>query len=325
MPPTWRWPFSSTDAERGRRCRSSGAVATSWSVDMEMQDTAAFGGPVRAEIAIAPCRVPSSSALACPAPVAQRIEHRPPEPVAQVRVLPGALTFSQIRRHFWKLCRLSLLKSQPSTWCLNAFAGRDSNGRKRYTSKTLHGTKKDGHRSGGVRHRGRQRENHIIASGSDHGFADARQMAGLEEGSALPRYNRPISSCDQARRTGDWVDACLSTATAPHRRPLQRAGDRRTVGVVNPEDPLGTSPIAGLGPRRGYVSIIATDGVELPHSGPEKWSRHPPTMYARLSNTCSRPILIGALLLRSSPGPVVAGGKLPGFVGKMSTSSRATC
>ena len=35
-------------------------------------------------------RVPSSPALATPAPVAQRIEHRPPEPVAQVRVLPGA-------------------------------------------------------------------------------------------------------------------------------------------------------------------------------------------------------------------------------------------
>ena len=98
---------------------------------------------MRAEIAIAPCRVPSSSAVACPAPVAQRIEHRPPEPVAQVRVLPGALTFSQIRRHFWKLCRLSLLKAQPSTCCLNAFAGKDSNGRKRYTSRTLDGTKKE--------------------------------------------------------------------------------------------------------------------------------------------------------------------------------------
>ena len=35
----------------------------------------------------APRRVRSSPALA---PVAQRIEHRPPEPVAQVRVLPGA-------------------------------------------------------------------------------------------------------------------------------------------------------------------------------------------------------------------------------------------
>ena len=33
------------------------------------------------------CRLRSSPA---PAPVAQRIEHRPPEPVAQVRVLPGA-------------------------------------------------------------------------------------------------------------------------------------------------------------------------------------------------------------------------------------------
>ncbi len=36
-------------------------------------------------------RVRSSPARATPAPVAQRIEHRPPEPVAQVRVLPGAL------------------------------------------------------------------------------------------------------------------------------------------------------------------------------------------------------------------------------------------
>ena len=42
MPPTWRWPFSSTSAVRGRRWRSRGAVATSWSVGMEMQDTAAF-------------------------------------------------------------------------------------------------------------------------------------------------------------------------------------------------------------------------------------------------------------------------------------------
>ncbi len=37
---------------------------------------------------IVPCSV-------TPAPVAQRIEHRPPEPVAQVRVLPGALSLSQ--------------------------------------------------------------------------------------------------------------------------------------------------------------------------------------------------------------------------------------
>jgi hypothetical protein len=36
---------------------------------------------------------PTSTIVPCfvtPAPVAQRIEHRPPEPVAQVRVLPGA-------------------------------------------------------------------------------------------------------------------------------------------------------------------------------------------------------------------------------------------
>jgi hypothetical protein len=31
----------------------------------------------------------------------------------------------------------------PSTWRLHAFAGKDSNGRKRYTSKAFHGTKKE--------------------------------------------------------------------------------------------------------------------------------------------------------------------------------------
>ena len=63
-PPTWRWPFSSTDAERGRRCRSRGAVATSWSAGMEMQDTAAFAGPGeggegprRSTSTIVPCSV----------------------------------------------------------------------------------------------------------------------------------------------------------------------------------------------------------------------------------------------------------------------------
>ena len=35
-----------------------------------------------------------------PAPVAQRIEHRPPEPVAQVRVLPGALSIFPVQRPF---------------------------------------------------------------------------------------------------------------------------------------------------------------------------------------------------------------------------------
>ncbi len=44
-------------------------------------------GPRCLTSTIVPCFV-------TPAPVAQRIEHRPPEPVAQVRVLPGALEIS---------------------------------------------------------------------------------------------------------------------------------------------------------------------------------------------------------------------------------------
>src|SRR5208282_141157 len=39
-----------------------------------------------ARTTIVPC---SCTGTGTPAPVAQRIEHRPPEPVAQVRVLPG--------------------------------------------------------------------------------------------------------------------------------------------------------------------------------------------------------------------------------------------
>ena len=40
---------------------------------------------------------PRTSVRVTPAPVAQRIEHRPPEPVAQVRVLPGAPKFRHSR------------------------------------------------------------------------------------------------------------------------------------------------------------------------------------------------------------------------------------
>ena len=65
-------------ARRGRWRPSS-------SVGMVKQDTAGSTGPGTGP---RPGRLRSSPALA---PVAQRIEHRPPEPVAQVRVLPGAL------------------------------------------------------------------------------------------------------------------------------------------------------------------------------------------------------------------------------------------
>jgi hypothetical protein len=42
-------------------------------------------------MALGRCEYDRPLLVARPAPVAQRIEHRPPEPVAQVRVLPGAL------------------------------------------------------------------------------------------------------------------------------------------------------------------------------------------------------------------------------------------
>jgi hypothetical protein len=36
-----------------------------------------------------------------------------------------------------------LQQRRPSTWRLHAFMGKDSNGRKRYASRTFHGTKKE--------------------------------------------------------------------------------------------------------------------------------------------------------------------------------------
>ena len=203
----------------------------------------------------------------------------------------------------------------PSTWRLHAFAGKDSNGRKQYTSKDVPRIEEgSGHRSGRVRHRSGQGEDRIVAGGGDHGVADAQQVAELEEGSALPRHNRPISRRDQARRTSPRLHARLSTATTPHRGPLRRVSNRRAVGVVHPEDPLGASPIAGLGPP----AWIRLDHRHRRHRAPsarsrEKWSRHPPTMYAPSSNTCSLPILTGALSSQSSPGPGCRRGEVAGL------------
>src|ERR1700753_941441 len=97
MPPTWGRPFSSTSAVRGRSRRSKGAVARSWSTGMDVQDTAAFmavtpgvGGVGTDNYDRTVARAAMRIERVALAPVAQRIEHRPPEPVAQVRVLPGA-------------------------------------------------------------------------------------------------------------------------------------------------------------------------------------------------------------------------------------------
>ena len=94
MPPTRRWPFSSTSAVRGSRCRSGRCgrdvvVRRHGDAGYGSLRAAGAGRDRRGSTAttIVPC---SCVGTAHPAPVAQRIEHRPPEPVAQVRVLPGA-------------------------------------------------------------------------------------------------------------------------------------------------------------------------------------------------------------------------------------------
>ena len=155
-----------------------------------------------------------------------------------------------------------------STWRLHAFAGKDSNGRKQYTSKTFHGSKKEaGIALAAFVTDVCQGEDRFIAGGGDHGLADAEQMAGLEEGSALPRHHRPISSGDQARRTCPWLNASLPTAAAPHRGPLQRARGRGQSGSSIRKIHWALRQSLAWAHRRGYVSIIATDGIELPPLG----------------------------------------------------------
>ena len=170
----------------------------------------------------------------------------------------------------------------PSTWRLHAFAGKDSNGRKRYTSRTFHGTKKEAGiaLAAFVTEVAKDRER-IVAGRVDHRVADAQQMAELKEGSAVPRHNRPISSRDQARRTGPWLDARLSTTATPHRRPLQRAVARDSRGHLSGRS---TGHFANHWPG---LTGVATSRSSPPtassflRSGPERWNRHPPTTYAR--------------------------------------------
>ena len=120
MPPTWRWPLSSTDPERGRRCRSSGAVATSWSVDMERQDTAAHGRSVRwaggrdrsprSTSTIVPCSCrsrPRSSADRAPASGAGGAGSSPAGGAhcrGRSRTLPGALSVTRRAGRLRSVC-----------------------------------------------------------------------------------------------------------------------------------------------------------------------------------------------------------------------------
>jgi integrase len=159
----------------------------------------------------------------------------------------------------------------PSTWRLHAFVGKDGNGRKRYTSKTFHGTKKE---------------------------AAIALAAFVTEVSKEKSVSSPAESITVLQTLSKWLDSRrvrLSPATT----------DRYRVAIKHVEPVIGSMRVARLRPhhiedlyralvaegqsgssirkvhwalrqslawahRRGYVSIIATDGIELPPLGARK-------------------------------------------------------
>jgi integrase len=156
----------------------------------------------------------------------------------------------------------------PSSWRLHAFVGKDSNGRKRYTSKTFHGTKKE---------------------------AGIALAAFVTEAAKDKSTSSAAESITVLQTLDNWLDsrkAQLSPATT----------DRYRVAIKHVEPALGSMRVARLRPhhiedlysalvtegqsgssirklhwalrqslawahRRGYSSIIATDGIELPPLG----------------------------------------------------------
>ena len=156
----------------------------------------------------------------------------------------------------------------PSTWRLHAFAGKDSNGRKRYTSKTFHGTKKEA------------------------GIALAAFVTEVAKERAA---SSPAETITVSETLSKWLNsrkAQLSPATT----------DRYRVAIKHLEPVIGSMRVSRLRPhhiedlysalvaegqsgssirkihwalrqslawahRRGYVSIIATEGIELPPLG----------------------------------------------------------
>ena len=156
----------------------------------------------------------------------------------------------------------------PSSWRLHAFVGQDSNGRKRYTSKTFHGTKKEAC------------------------IALAAFVTEVAKDRSTSSASEPITVSQTLDKWLNSRKAQLSPATT----------DRYRVAIKHVELVLGSMRVARLRPhhiedfysalvaegqsgssirkihwalrqslawahRRGYSSIIATDGIELPPLG----------------------------------------------------------
>jgi integrase len=156
----------------------------------------------------------------------------------------------------------------PSTGRLHAFAGKDSNGRKQYTSKTFHGTEKEA------------------------GIALAAFVTYVAKERTASSQAEAITVSQTLSKWLDSRKAQLSSATS----------DRYRVAIKHVEPVIGSMRVSRLRPhhiedlygalvnegqsgssirknlwalrqslawahRRGCVSIIATDGIELPPPG----------------------------------------------------------
>ena len=158
-----------------------------------------------------------------------------------------------------------------NTWRLHAFIGKDKRGRRKYASKTFHGTRREADRALAA---------FVVETTRDRS-ADAA--------------TDPITVSQTLNRWLEAKEARLSPVTAARYR----------IAFKHIEQPLGSTPVSRLRPhhiedlydsltskgqsgasirkvhwalrqslawahRRGYTAVIATDGVELPPLGEKK-------------------------------------------------------
>ena len=213
----------------------------------------------------------------------------------------------------------------PSSWRLHAFVGKDTNGRKRYASKTFHGTKKEA------------------------GIA----LAAFVTEVAKDRNASSVAESITVSQTLDkWLDsrrAQLSLATT----------DRYRVAIKHIEPVLGSMRVARLRPHHiedlysgswRRVNPVRRFGRSIGHyasrwlgrtdaaihrsspprgssycpSGPRRLNPLPPTTSGRSSIICWARTPAGERWWPSLPGQDAVAGRSPVFAGRTSISLRGT-
>jgi len=110
----------------------------------------------------------------------------------------------------------------------------------------------------------------IGRSQAGHCLARRKPVAQSEIRSARADHSRSVPGSDQAHRTRDPVDESRSVAPASHRRPLGRSPLGVTVRASIRKVHWVLRQALSWANRRGYASLIATEGVELPPLGERK-------------------------------------------------------